>query len=367
MEVLRIMSTLQGPPISSESDMLNDLLDTMRLRHVKAEMSRFKIPWEERISAQNSGFYYVFQGTCQLYSEGCESGIDLKSGDLAVVLDRAGHRICRHALRVAAPAAEAGSRGIHPRFKSALDGLEERTTTLICGRFAVSPEDWHPLLMDLPVMIHLKNQDELFGAWLMDSVRWITREAGSYRPGAQYMLDRIVQTVLAYAVRTHIAHLPPKRGMQLKAAADQKLGRALRLLHDRPEAPWSVVSLAREVGMSRASLAANFTHLMSFSPMKYLRQCRMLHACKLLRESDEGIKNIAVRIGYRSEAAFGNAFKRWARISPGKFRASPSSVRLPLSDTVLSRLGDADSPQDPKSDYGQSNALCLQFAEAQKQ
>jgi AraC-like DNA-binding protein len=122
--------------------------------------------------------------------------------------------------------------------------------------------------------------------------------------------------------------------MQLKAVVDRRLGPALGLLHTHPEIPWSVASLARKVGMSRASFAASFTHLMSLSPMKYLREYRMLKACNLLRESRESLKDIAACIGYGSEAAFSNAFRRWAHTSPGRFRAaSIPAGSIPLTQS----------------------------------
>jgi len=46
----------------------------------------------------------------------------------------------------------------------------------------------------------------------------------------------------------------------------------------------------------------------------------MLKAQRLLPLSDSGLIDIAMQVGYQSEAAFSKAFKRFAGISPGAYK-----------------------------------------------
>jgi AraC-like DNA-binding protein len=48
--------------------------------------------------------------------------------------------------------------------------------------------------------------------------------------------------------------------------------------------------------------------------------CRMTKACTLLTENQCGLKEVASQVGYATEAAFSNAFKRWKGQSPGRYR-----------------------------------------------
>lgn len=56
--------------------------------------------------------------------------------------------------------------------------------------------------------------------------------------------------------------------------------------------------------------------------MCYLRKERMKHAGELLGDEGLGIKEIAISVGYDSESAFSNAFKKWSGMAPGVFRRS---------------------------------------------
>jgi AraC-like DNA-binding protein len=54
--------------------------------------------------------------------------------------------------------------------------------------------------------------------------------------------------------------------------------------------------------------------------MHYLARWRMHMALTMLREGDAGLGELANRLGYRSEAAFSRAFKRYIGLSPGAVR-----------------------------------------------
>ena len=67
-------------------------------------------------------------------------------------------------------------------------------------------------------------------------------------------------------------------------------------------------------------LAADHPRHLQPGDQRMLGQCRMQRAKMLLRESTLGIKNIAERVGYRSESAFCQAFKREYGESPARMR-----------------------------------------------
>jgi AraC-like DNA-binding protein len=58
--------------------------------------------------------------------------------------------------------------------------------------------------------------------------------------------------------------------------------------------------------------------------LSYLTAWRMHVAAGLLLEVTGNIGTVAGRVGYRSEAAFSIAFKRWAGISPSGYRYDAS-------------------------------------------
>ena len=62
------------------------------------------------------------------------------------------------------------------------------------------------------------------------------------------------------------------------------------------------------------------------SPLDYLTQWRMQKAWDLLRQGEENVEEIALRVGYESGAAFSKAFKREMGFPPGSYRRALGSA-----------------------------------------
>ncbi|MFD0888956.1 helix-turn-helix transcriptional regulator, partial [Streptosporangium algeriense] len=61
-------------------------------------------------------------------------------------------------------------------------------------------------------------------------------------------------------------------------------------------------------------------------PLAYLTWWRLATAARLLRESDASVAEVASQVGYGSEFAFGNAFKRVYGAAPGRYRRQGSDA-----------------------------------------
>ncbi|MFC7589846.1 helix-turn-helix transcriptional regulator [Nonomuraea antimicrobica] len=91
-------------------------------------------------------------------------------------------------------------------------------------------------------------------------------------------------------------------------------------MHRDPSHPWSVADLGARVGLSRAAFARRFAALVGQPPLAYLTWWRLAGAGRLLRDTDAPLSEIAARVGYGSEFAFANAFKRQYGLAPGRYR-----------------------------------------------
>ena len=92
------------------------------------------------------------------------------------------------------------------------------------------------------------------------------------------------------------------------------------LLHERPAEAWTLERLGEEAGLSRSTLHERFVHFMGQPPMQYLTQWRMQLAAGLLRDTAAKVVDVALQVGYDSEAAFSRAFKREVGVAPGAWR-----------------------------------------------
>ena len=86
------------------------------------------------------------------------------------------------------------------------------------------------------------------------------------------------------------------------------------------------------VGTAGASAPRFSAKLVGSSPMQYLTQWRMHLAERDLCQTDQPIAGVAYRLGYTSESAFSNAFKRIKGVAPRAYRvtahrADPAATR----------------------------------------
>jgi transcriptional regulator GlxA family with amidase domain len=176
-------------------------------------------------------------------------------------------------------------------------------------------------------VIHVKKCDGYIEPWLSDALRLMAEKANPDSAGAQTIINHLVQLLFIQAIRLHMTSPSDGNGNWLAALRDSQIGPILALMHTRTRDPWTVASPAEKAGMSRSGLAARFVACVGRTPMQYLLECRMRQACRLLRETRSGLKQIARIVGYGSGSAFSNVFKRWSRLSPGAYRDGASSGR----------------------------------------
>ncbi|MFG1681306.1 AraC family transcriptional regulator [Nonomuraea sp. NPDC049269] len=139
------------------------------------------------------------------------------------------------------------------------------------------------------------------------------------QPGQEAVLDRLLDLLLISVLRSWFAtHEAPA---WYQAQSDPVVGRAMRMLQNNPAHPWTVATLAAQVGVSRASLARRFTELVGEPPMAFLTGWRLALAADLLREPDMTIGSVARQVGYGSPFALSAAFKRVRGVSPQEHRA----------------------------------------------
>jgi AraC-like DNA-binding protein len=112
----------------------------------------------------------------------------------------------------------------------------------------------------------------------------------------------------------------------LMALRDPPVARVLALLHARPAESWTLELLAREVHLSRATLARRFTSAVGESPLSYLARWRMHLAAQRLKDTSDAVATIARDVGYTSEYAFSRAFSRHRGQPPGRYRRAARAV-----------------------------------------
>jgi AraC-like DNA-binding protein len=134
------------------------------------------------------------------------------------------------------------------------------------------------------------------------------------------VLLHLSELLFIAVVRRYLDSLAGEEIGWLSGLRDPVAGHALALLHSRPTDEWSLERLAREIGVSRSSLAERFSELIGQPPMRYLTRWRIQLACRLLTDDAAKVSAVALDVGYQSEAAFSRAFRALVGTSPATWR-----------------------------------------------
>lgn len=282
-------------------------------------------------------FGLVLSGACWFQLEG-QDALQLAAGDFVLLPATPGFRTGSSPEALAAPAVRSpevdaaraleADTGAGPELRHG-DPAGEPSMRMLGGFFLLDPTNAPLLTSLLPAMVHIKATDA--GAdrlgWL---VRAIAEEATAQRPGATPILVRLVEVLLLEALRWRPVHAStqastPWAGL-LAGLADPRLSVALRCLHADVPRRWTIASLAREAGLSRAAFAARFAKTLGVPPMEYLLRWRMALAKDLLQREGVSLTAVADAIGYQSASAFSTAFSRAVGQSPSAFARSRHGV-----------------------------------------
>ncbi|MEX0852199.1 MAG: AraC family transcriptional regulator [Bauldia sp.] len=189
----------------------------------------------------------------------------------------------------------------------------------VCGFIGCDAGPFNPLLDALPRMV-VARTSAADREWLTELVHTAVSETEDRGVGAETVLASLAEIMFVEVMRQHLAGLPEDARGWFSGLKDRRVGAALRLIHTRPAAPWTVARLAREVGMSRSGFAQRFGEYVGMSPIHYLGRWRMQLAVRTLARQGASVAQAAAEVGYESEAAFRRAFRKFARALPAAWR-----------------------------------------------
>ncbi len=221
-----------------------------------------------------------------------------------------------------------------------LEGGERDRATIVCGFLGLDARPFNPLLAALPRVLHVSGATLGPDSWVASFLRAAVVESNQRRPGGEAVLERMSEMLFVEVLRRYVDALPAGQTGWLAGMRDPAVGRVLALLHEKPDAPWTLERLADDAAMSRSTLHERFVHFIGQPPMHYLAQWRMQVAATLLRDTQAKLIEVALDVGYESEAAFSRAFKRAAGVPPGAWRVGrrQALVQNPPRRDVIGRV-----------------------------
>ncbi|WP_306370253.1 AraC family transcriptional regulator [Nocardiopsis sp. CC223A] len=330
-------------------DVLSDVIGSVRMGRPNATRIEWHSPWGVRFpEVAGVGFQVVLQGSCVLTVEG-EPPVHLGVGDIVFLPNGQGHvlsedtsspvrELChllpRGGEETGPPVTEVvcGPHGSRPRFGSAAIGADEHgepACVTLGGAYHTCTARPHPMLAGLPRVVHLParvgTRTELGAA-----VELLGGELDRPRPGADAIVPPLLEMLLVYILRTYIEENRHTASCGwLGIMRDPAVYAAVQAVHNDPAHPWTVAELGERAGLSRAAFAKRFSAMAGMPPLAYVTWWRLTTAARMLQENGDPISAIAARVGYSSQFAFANAFKREFGLSPGRYRLGATAPGAP--------------------------------------
>ncbi|WP_456617595.1 MULTISPECIES: helix-turn-helix domain-containing protein [unclassified Bradyrhizobium] len=109
-----------------------------------------------------------------------------------------------------------------------------------------------------------------------------------------------------------------------------RLKRVLQYVDDNLAAKITLQHLAAVAGLSRMHFAAQFRAAVGMRPHEYLLKRRIERAQELLRQADVTLVDVALTVGFQTQAHFTTVFKRFARDTPYQWRSACLAQSMPM-------------------------------------
>jgi len=278
-------------------------------------------PWCVSVPASQSlsRAYVVVEGECHLKAAGSRE-VTLRAGDFVFLPGGEAHLLGSSLDIAATPLSSLVRAPVAGELLPVKLGVNGPVTRWIMLSFACERHLAEPLMSALPkeVFVDLTGASAL--EWLTDALSLVLSSSDAPFQGATAIRSHLAEIVFVEALARFVQSRPPGGKGWIAGLNDRYVGRALALVHGRPEDAWTVEKLGRQVGLSRSALAERFSEVMGEPIFAFLTRWRLQLAAEYLLTTERPIRSIAKEAGYESASAFAAAFGR-------KFGKPPSAWR----------------------------------------
>jgi AraC-like DNA-binding protein len=297
---------------------LDAILASVRLESTLLSRARYTAPWAVTTRGASAPiFHAVVAGQCVLTHRG--GRYELSVGEVAL-LPRADAHLMSSGEATPVPVTNLSAVARHGLIGLIEHGGRGAETRIICGIVRPGLEAAAWLLEMLPPLIISRPTDPSARGWIDHTLGMLDAELCAPSPGSEAIVARLTDGLVLHILREHALSAAEHERGWLAALRDERIGKALALIHAEPGKPWTGSSLAAKVGMSRSRFFAHFTALVGEPPVHYLARWRASAAADLLRRRRLTDAALAEAVGYRSEHAFKTAFRRFLGVTPSTYR-----------------------------------------------
>jgi len=112
------------------------------------------------------------------------------------------------------------------------------------------------------------------------------------------------------------------------------LEKATKVVEANLSAPdFGVVDLASGVNMSKSSLARKLKAITGKTPLDFIRQIKMQHACHLLESQNHTVAEVADMVGFEDRRYFTTSFKKEVGVTPSAYVKGERAPKVNIQDS----------------------------------
>jgi AraC-like DNA-binding protein len=294
-------------------DPLSELLTLVTLRSARCTRLEASGAWALHFpKLTRLKFVAVLRGTCWIMLPDAPAH-KLKAGDTFFLTNS------RYTVASAPDVEPQDGMALFDAAETNIIRLGGNETAMLGGGFVFEGGNENLVINILPAFMFIPAEQPTSSV-LRETLAMLDRELERSHMGTSLMTQRLADIMLIQALRAYVSEQGTRASGWIGALADRHIGEALTLMHGDVAHSWTVGELASAVAMSRSAFALRFKAMVGVAPLEYLRHWRMQLAENALRRNACSVAALAARLGYSSESAFGNAYKRTFGQSPKRHR-----------------------------------------------
>lgn len=176
--------------------------------------------------------------------------------------------------------------------------------------------------LDNSVLASLRFENSFQDPLLAEIAYAIASELQSQTSSGRLLIETLSSSLAARLIQNYVSRSPARAasGAQYGGLDRRRLSRVLDYIEANIEGNLTLDELASIACLSRFHFARAFKLAMGQPPHRYVSAKRMERAKSLLAKGDRPIVDIALALGFSSQANFSRAFQLIAGQAPGQFR-----------------------------------------------
>ncbi|MGR5559463.1 AraC family transcriptional regulator [Vibrio fortis] len=294
-------------------------LSELKMSSVFYTHSTMKQPWGIKMPSIPSStmFHLILEGEAIVIVDGTQ--IKLNAGDFILLPRGTGHDIVDINKSAATDLFENDIEEITEHYERLTTKGPGDTTTTLCGTVLFENEVTTSVITSMPEFVLIDSRSQAHDT-IKSVVQAIHRETKNEEYGSELVVSKLADVLILQCIRAWIDQVSDDNQGWIMAHTDKRLSRAMKRIHSDSAANIDIETLADISGMSRTSFIEYFKKTVGETPKKYITDWRLSLAREKLLHSKTHILNVALDVGYQSEAAFSRAYKN-------KYGESPSTTK----------------------------------------